>query len=116
MDIYLNGSINQHSPKDEIAAYAEYYSFNIESELFQQLTKEQQALWRKDIEQAVKAGGATGFNMIDYVSKYTSKKQQQPVGSFIKVTEKTEWKEIIDFINAEIHDNVPLYIITKKKL
>lgn len=29
---------------------AEEYSFNIPSELFQQLTKEQQVLWRKEIE------------------------------------------------------------------
>ena len=35
---------------------AEEYSFNIESSLFQQLTKEQQALWRKEIEQAYNAG------------------------------------------------------------
>ena len=113
MGIYLNGSINQHSPKDEITAFAKDYSFNIESELFQQLTKDQQALWRKDIEQAVKAGGCHGFDLIDYKNINNKK---QPVGSFIKVTENTDWKEIIDFINAEIHDNVPIYIITKKKL
>ena len=31
---------------------AEEYSFNIESELYNQLTPEQQKLWRKDIEDA----------------------------------------------------------------
>ncbi len=35
---------------------AEEYSFLIESSLFQQLAKEQQALWRKEIEQAYNAG------------------------------------------------------------
>lgn len=35
---------------------AEEYSFNIESELFHQLTKEQQELWKKEIEQAYNAG------------------------------------------------------------
>jgi len=35
---------------------AEEYSLNIESSLFQQLTKEQQELWRKEIEQAYNAG------------------------------------------------------------
>lgn len=35
---------------------AETYFFNIESELFNQLTKEQQALWRKEIEQAYISG------------------------------------------------------------
>lgn len=32
------------------------YSFNIPSELFQQLTKEQQVLWRKEIESAFNNG------------------------------------------------------------
>lgn len=35
---------------------AEEYSFNIESSLFRQLTKEQQELWRKEIERAYNAG------------------------------------------------------------
>ena len=43
-----------------IKAHAEDYSFNIESELFNQLTKEQQSLWRKEIEQACISGGYAG--------------------------------------------------------
>lgn len=35
---------------------AEEYSFNIPSELFRQLTKEQQVLWRKEIESAFNNG------------------------------------------------------------
>lgn len=35
---------------------AEDYSFNIPSELFQQLTKEQQVLWRKEIENTFNNG------------------------------------------------------------
>lgn len=46
-----------------IKAHAETYSFNIESELFNQLTKEQQALWRKEIEQACISGGYSGLNL-----------------------------------------------------
>lgn len=46
-----------------IKAHAETYSFNIESELFYQLTKEQQALWRKEIEQAVISGGEAGVEL-----------------------------------------------------
>ncbi len=46
-----------------IKAHAEDYSFNIESELFNQLTKEQQALWRKEIEQAVISGGYNGLDL-----------------------------------------------------
>ena len=44
-----------------IKAHAEDYSFNIETELFNQLTKEQQALWRKEIEQACISGGHAGY-------------------------------------------------------
>ena len=36
--------------------FAKTYSFNIESCLFPQLTKEQQVLWKKEIEQAVISG------------------------------------------------------------
>ena len=35
---------------------AEEYSFNIPSELFQQITKEQQVLWRKEIENTFNNG------------------------------------------------------------
>lgn len=54
----------QHpSVKDGIKAHAETYSFNIESELFNQLTKEQQALWRKEIERACISGGEVGVEL-----------------------------------------------------
>lgn len=46
-----------------IKAHAEDYSFNIESELFQQLTTDQQNLWRREIEQAVISGGYCGLNL-----------------------------------------------------
>ena len=46
-----------------IKAHAEDYSFNIESALFNQLTKEQQKLWRKEIEQACISGGYSGLNL-----------------------------------------------------
>ena len=49
--------------KDAIEAHAETYSFNIESQLFPQLTKEQQALWRKEIEQACISGGDAGVTL-----------------------------------------------------
>jgi len=51
------------SIKAGIQAHAETYSFNIESELFHQLTKEQQALWRKEIEQACVSGGEAGVEL-----------------------------------------------------
>jgi len=51
------------SIEDGIKAHAETYSFNIESELFNQLTKEQQKLWRKEIEQAVISGGEMGVEL-----------------------------------------------------
>lgn len=55
--------IQYPSVKDGIEAHAETYSFNIESELFNQLTKEQQALWRKEIEQACISGGYAGYEL-----------------------------------------------------
>lgn len=51
------------SVKDAIQAHAETYSFNIESRLFHQLTKEQQELWRKEIEQAYISGGEVGVEL-----------------------------------------------------
>lgn len=53
--------VQYDSIKAGIQAHAETYSFNIQSELFNQLTKEQQALWRKEIEQAVISGGDAGY-------------------------------------------------------
>ena len=51
------------SIKDGIEAHASIYSFNIESQLFPQLTKEQQTLWRKEIEQACISGGDAGVTL-----------------------------------------------------
>lgn len=51
------------SIEDGIKDHAETYSFNIESELFNQLPKEQQALWRKEIEQACISGGEVGVEL-----------------------------------------------------
>ena len=55
--------VQYDSIKADIQAHAETYSFNIESELFNQLTKEQQKLWRKEIEQAVISGGDAGYSL-----------------------------------------------------
>ena len=46
-----------------IKSHAETYSFNIESQLFPQLTKEQQKLWRKEIEEACISGGYAGYSL-----------------------------------------------------
>ena len=55
--------VQYDSVKSGIQAHAETYSFNIESMLFPQLTKEQQKLWRKEIEQAVISGGEAGVEL-----------------------------------------------------
>jgi hypothetical protein len=55
--------IQYPSVKDGIKAHAETYSFNTESLLFNQLTKEQQVLWRKEIEQACISGGDAGVGL-----------------------------------------------------
>ena len=56
-------NIQYASIEQGIKAFAEEYSFNIESELFNQLTKEQQVLWRKEIEQACISGGDAGVDL-----------------------------------------------------
>lgn len=56
-------SIQYDSIKTGIRAHAETYSFNIKSKLFNQLTKEQQELWRKEIEQACISGGEMGVEL-----------------------------------------------------
>lgn len=55
--------VQYDSIKAGIQAHAETYSFNIESELFNQLAKEQQGLWRKEIEQAYISGGEVGVEL-----------------------------------------------------
>ena len=56
--------VQYDSIKAGIQAHAETYSFNIESMLFNQLTtKEQQKLWRKEIEQAAIRGGEVGVEL-----------------------------------------------------
>ena len=55
--------VQYDSIKAGIQAHAETYSFNIESLLFNQLTKEQQVLWRKEIEQACISGGEVGLEL-----------------------------------------------------
>lgn len=55
--------VQYDSIKAGIQTHAETYSFNIESELFNQLTKEQQALWRKEIEWACISGGEVGVEL-----------------------------------------------------
>ena len=44
-------------------AFAEIYSFNIESELYHQLNEKQQELWRKEIEWAIIAGVDYGLEI-----------------------------------------------------
>lgn len=55
--------VQYDSIKAGIQAHAETYSFNIESKLFNQLTKEQQKLWREEIEQAYISGGEVGVEL-----------------------------------------------------
>ena len=62
-DEMLDPNIQYASREIGIQAHAETYSFNIESKLFNQLTKEQQALWRKEIEQACISGGYCGLEL-----------------------------------------------------
>lgn len=75
-----------------IKAHAEDYSFNIESELFNQLTKEQQKLWRKEIEQACISGGYNGLNLgLD--KRYD---KEEPVSDDLEKAAVEAFKQIVD--------------------
>lgn len=77
--------------RDGIKAHAETYSFNIESMLFNQLTKEQQELWRKEIEQAYISGGDSGVEF----ARDTRYKEN------LEVKEMDLDKEIKDYLNQQ---------------
>ena len=70
-----------------IKAHAEDYSFNIESELFQQLTPEQQKMWRKEIEQAVLSGAYSGLNLARD-KRYEENRQGESVSEDLKKAAK----------------------------
>ena len=92
--------IQYASVKDGIEAHAKTYSFNIESLLFNQLTKEQQALWRKEIEQAYISGGEYGVKIARDL-RYKENLEAKEVG--LK-KENLTWKDIrnLCIIFAEI--------------
>ena len=53
----------QENVETVIDCFSKEYSFNIDSELFPTLTTEQQKLWKKEIEYAVKAGAEYGIRL-----------------------------------------------------
>ena len=52
--------------QQDIKEFAKQYSFHVPSELFYQLTNEQQKLWRKEIEEAVISGANYGQKNITF--------------------------------------------------
>lgn len=87
-----------------IKAHAETYSFNIESELFHQLTKEQQALWRKEIEQAIISGGHAGVELARdprYEENLEVKEVEEPNASDRGMAEETI-KEVCEWLDDEL--------------
>lgn len=93
--------IQYDSIRAGIYAYAETYSFNIKSELFNQLTKEQQSLWRKEIEQAVINGGNAGVELAKD-TRYADKKVdfEKEIKDWMKIGPHTSypWCTIPDSI------------------
>jgi len=72
--------IQYDSIKAGIQTSAETYSFNIESQLYNQLvTKEQQKLWRKEIEQAYIIGGEESVELAKDPRYKENKVQEEPV-------------------------------------
>lgn len=75
----MDTRIQYASVHDGIKSFAETYSFNIDSQLFPQLSKEQQELWRKEIEQAAVSGGDIGITLARDV-RYKENQSQPEVG------------------------------------
>lgn len=98
--------IQYASIEDGIKAHAETYSFNIESELFNQLTKEQQKLWRKEIEQACISGGNVGVELardIRYKENVEMKEVDLEKELNIYLEKVKETDEDIDFVDFARH-------------
>ena len=104
--------IQYDSIKAGIQAHAETYSFNIESELFNQLTKEQQKLWRKEIEQACISGGNAGVELARdprYKENLEVKEVKEPTASDAFIEKACEWLKskggfTIGFDGATVRD------------
>ena len=86
--------IQYDSIRAGIYAYAETYSFNIQSKLFNQLTKEQQWLWNKEIKQAVINGGEAGVELA----------RDPRYKENLEVKEVDLEKELRDFVVGDIGD------------
>ena len=95
--------VQYDSIKAGIQAHAETYSFNIESELFNQLTEEQQKLWRKEIEQACISGGEAGVELARDI-RYKENLEVKEVGV---------WKTV-DNINLPQADRNKIYCVLSK--
>ena len=80
-------TIQFDSIKAGIQAHAETYSFNIESKLFNQLTKEQQKLWREELEQACISGGEAG---VELARDPRYKENQSEVKEELSIEEKAK--------------------------
>lgn len=89
-----------------IKAHAEDYSFNIESELFQQLTPEQQKMWRKEIERAVLSGAYSGLNLARD-ERYEENRQEESVSKYLQT-------EIEDYINRNFSEGSDGCLISDK--
>lgn len=107
--------IQNDSIKAGIQAHAETYSFNIGSELFNQLTKEQQALWRKEIEQAVISGGEVGVELAKDI-RYKENRKVKKVGISVPNIDDTLKEEGFDPDSKEAKIIKESYFMAIEKL
>ena len=103
--------VQYSSIEDGIKAHAETYSFNIESELFNQLTKEQQALWRKEIEQACISGGNAGIELARDI-RYKENVEVKDVEIELQGLEKEVAEGYVEKINNK---RIPISLKGEKK-
>ena len=114
--------VQYDSIKAGIQANAETYSFNIESNLFNQLAKEQQGLWRKEIEQAYISGGEAGVELARD-PRYKENLEVKETGTENHINCKVGWYDgmfldytqeqlsaLLDKIGANVGDEVKIHI------
>lgn len=127
--------IQYDSIKAGIQAHAETYSFNIESKLFNQLTKEQQELWREELEQACISGGEAGVELARdprYKENHSEVKEELSVeekakryDEAIKIAKDCQYdslalsqpvKDVIEYIFPELKEDERIKSCIKKCL
>ena len=91
-----------------IKSHAETYSFNIGSALFNQLTKEQQELWHKDIEEACINGCDAGYSLAKDI-RYKENGEAKNVYFEKEINEWIENNSVDGYCRADITETAEYF-------